>query len=136
MPDPIAGTGPPTQRDTLFSEGPLSQLPSATELDDVLNRTPARRRRRRLWAGAGVAVGVGALVVALAFSLRKDAVVWRSEPARIEDLRVQITAVGTSDVDEEGLGDAVDEAPHAPLTGFPSSPRSRQQSCSASVARS
>jgi HlyD family secretion protein len=71
-------------------------LPTAGQLEEVLEKAPRRARRRRWILGLGVAttlvLGLGLTIWSLT---RGGETVWRTEPATVEDLSVRITAVGT-----------------------------------------
>lgn len=71
-------------------------LPTATQLEEVLEKAPRRARRRRWLIGLGVAATLMAgLGVTIWSFTRGGETTWRTEPATVEDLSVRITAVGT-----------------------------------------
>jgi HlyD family secretion protein len=73
----------------------VSTLPDAAELQQVLEVGPRRRRRRR-WAGGVIAFVVVCVLAAVAVSsVGREEVRWRTEAARVEDLYVRVTAVGS-----------------------------------------
>jgi HlyD family secretion protein len=73
----------------------VSTLPDAAALQAVLAGGPRRRRRRRWLLAAGVVLALAVGAVAASRSFRAEAPSWRTEAARVEDLHVRVTAVGS-----------------------------------------